>query len=46
MKGGKIIKMGADGTSTKYIDLVAEEKVVEILEETERPVTLISERNW
>ena len=42
-EGGKVIKMGADGTPTKYIDLVAEEKVVEILEGTERPVTLISE---
>jgi myo-inositol-1(or 4)-monophosphatase len=42
-EGGKVIKMGADGTPTKYIDLVAEEKVVEILEGTGRPVTLISE---
>ena len=42
-EGGKVVKMGADGTPTKYIDLVAEEKVIEILEGTERPVTLISE---
>jgi myo-inositol-1(or 4)-monophosphatase len=42
-EGGKVIKMGADGTPTKYIDLVAEEKVIEILEGTERPITLISE---
>jgi len=42
-EGGKVIKMGADGTPTKYIDLVAEDKVIEILEQTERPVTLISE---
>ena len=42
-KSGEIVKMGADGTPTKYIDLVAEEKVVEILEESKRPVTLISE---
>ena len=42
-EGGKIIKMGADGTPTKYIDLVAEDKVIEILERTQRPVTLISE---
>ncbi len=42
-EGGKVIKMGADGTPTKYIDIVAEDKVVEILEGTERPVTLISE---
>ncbi len=42
-EGGKVSKMGADGTPTNYIDLVAEEKVVEILEGTERPITLISE---
>ncbi len=42
-KSGEIVKMGADGTPTKFIDLVAEEKVVEILEESKRPVTLISE---
>jgi myo-inositol-1(or 4)-monophosphatase len=41
--GGKVVKMGADGTPTKFIDLVAEEKVVEILEEVERPITLVSE---
>lgn len=39
----KIVKMGADGTPTKFIDLVAENKVVEILEDVGRPVTLISE---
>ncbi len=43
VKGGKIVKMGADGTPTKFIDLVAENKVVEILEDVGRPVTLISE---
>ena len=42
-KGGKIVKMGADGTPTKLIDLVAENKVVEVLEDMGRPVTLISE---
>ena len=42
-EGGEIIKMGADGTPTKYIDLVAEDKVIEILQQTERTVTLISE---
>jgi myo-inositol-1(or 4)-monophosphatase len=42
-KSDKIVKMGADGTPTKFIDLVAEEKVIEILEESKRPVTLISE---
>lgn len=42
-KAGQIIKMGADGTPTKLIDLVAEEKVVEILESANRPLTLVSE---
>ena len=42
-KAGQIIKMGADGTPTKLIDLVAEEKVVEILESADRPLTLVSE---
>jgi myo-inositol-1(or 4)-monophosphatase len=43
LEAGKVVKMGADGTPTKFIDLVAEKKVVEILENAERPVTLISE---
>lgn len=42
-ESGRIVKMGADGTPTKFIDLVAENKVVEILEDVGRPVTLISE---
>ncbi len=42
-EAGEIVKMGADGTPTKLIDLVAEEKVVEILEGVERPLTLVSE---
>ncbi len=42
-KAAKVVKMGADGTPTKFIDLVAEEKVVKVLEDSERPVTLISE---
>ncbi|HEY0196491.1 MAG TPA: inositol monophosphatase family protein, partial [Methanobacterium sp.] len=42
-KSGEIVKMGADGTPTKLIDLVAEEKVVEVLESAERPLTLVSE---
>ena len=42
-KAGQIIKMGADGTPTKLIDLVAEEKVVEILESVDRNIMLISE---
>jgi myo-inositol-1(or 4)-monophosphatase len=42
-KSGEIVKMGADGTPTKLIDLVAEEKVVEVLESADRPLTLVSE---
>ncbi len=42
-KGGEIVKMGADGTPTTFIDLVAEKKVIEVLEGVERPLTLISE---
>jgi len=42
-EAGKIVKMGADGTPTKMIDVAAEEKVIEILKDVERPVTLVSE---
>ncbi len=42
-KSGKTVKIGADGTPTKMIDIVAEEKVVEILKNTGKPVTLVSE---
>lgn len=42
-EGGKIVKMGADGTPTTHIDMVAEEKVMEVLEGVGRPLTLISE---
>jgi myo-inositol-1(or 4)-monophosphatase len=40
---GEIVKMGADGTPTKLIDEVAEEKVIEILKSTGKSITLISE---
>jgi myo-inositol-1(or 4)-monophosphatase len=43
MKAGKIIKIGADGTPTTYIDLVAENKVLEVLKDIERSVILVSE---
>jgi myo-inositol-1(or 4)-monophosphatase len=42
-KSGEIVKIGADGTPTTLIDMVAEKKVVKALEELERPVFLISE---
>lgn len=40
---GEVVKMGADGTPTKLIDQTAEEKVIEILKNTGRPITLVSE---
>lgn len=42
-KAGEVVKMGADGTPTKLVDLIAEEKVIEILESTDRPLILVSE---
>jgi myo-inositol-1(or 4)-monophosphatase len=42
-ESGEIVKMGADGTPTKYIDLVAENRVLEILEDVERPLIMVSE---
>ncbi len=42
-EGGKIVKMGADGTPTTLIDVVAEKRVVEVLESIGRPLKLISE---
>ncbi len=42
-KAGEIVKMGADGTPTKLIDQVAEERVIEVLEGVGKPLTLISE---
>jgi myo-inositol-1(or 4)-monophosphatase len=42
-ESGETVKMGADETPTKLIDLVAEEKVIEVLEGIGKPITLISE---
>ena len=42
-KSGETVKMGADGTPTKLIDVVAEEKIIEILKKTGKSVTLVSE---
>jgi myo-inositol-1(or 4)-monophosphatase len=42
-KSGETLKMGADGTPTKLIDEVAEEKVIEVLKSTGRTITLVSE---
>jgi len=43
LEGSKIVKTGADGTPTMYIDVVAEQKVIEVLESIDKPLTLISE---
>lgn len=40
---GEVVKMGADGTPTKVIDQVAEEKLIGVLESTGRPLILVSE---
>ncbi len=42
-EAGEVIKMGADGTPTKLIDLVAENEVISVLEGVSRQVLLISE---
>lgn len=42
-EAGRDIRMGADGTPTKYIDLVAEECVMQYLEEYSLCKTLVSE---
>lgn len=42
-EGGKIVKIGADGTPTTFIDMVAEERVIEVLESIDKPLTFISE---
>ena len=42
-ESGETVKMGADGTPTKMIDVIAEEKVIEILKNTGKSLTLVSE---
>lgn len=42
-ESGKIIKMGADGTPTKMIDLIAETRVIDVLKKVNKPLFLISE---
>jgi len=42
-KSGKIVKIGADGTPTTLIDVMAENEVLNALKELEKPVFLISE---
>lgn len=42
-KAGEFVKIGADGTPTSYIDLIAEEEVIKILKGTDFVSILISE---
>lgn len=42
-RGRKIVKIGADGTPTQYIDSVAEKSIIEYIDTHELPCTLISE---
>lgn len=42
-KSGETVKMGADGTPTKLIDEIAEEKVIEALKNSGKTVILVSE---
>lgn len=43
LKAGEFVKIGADGTPTSYIDIVAEDEVIKILENTDFISYLISE---
>lgn len=42
-KAGEFVKIGADGTPTSYIDIIAEDEVIKILENAEFTSYLISE---
>jgi len=42
-KGRKVIKIGADGTPTKYIDFVAEKSIIEYIDTNDLQCELISE---
>lgn len=42
-KSGDIVQMGADGTPTKKIDMIAEKQVIKTLAEENKPIFLISE---
>jgi myo-inositol-1(or 4)-monophosphatase len=42
-KSAEIVKMGADGTPTKLIDIIAEKQVIEVLKDTNRSLNLVSE---
>ena len=42
-KAGEFVKIGADGTPTSYIDVVAEDEVIKLLKEADFVSYLISE---
>lgn len=42
-RGRKIVKMGADGTPTKYIDYIAEKCIIDYIDDNDLPCELISE---
>lgn len=42
-KSGEFVKMGADGTPTSFIDLIAEKEVIKVLKNTDFTSILISE---
>lgn len=42
-ESGEFVKMGADGTPTSYIDLIAEKEVIKVLRDTDFTSILISE---
>ena len=42
-KAGEFVKIGADGTPTSYIDIIAEEEVIKLLKDAEFESYLISE---
>lgn len=42
-KSGEFVKMGADGTPTSFIDLIAEKEVIKVLKSTDFTSILISE---
>ena len=42
-KAGEFVKIGADGTPTSYIDIIAEDEVIKLLKEAEFESYLISE---
>ena len=42
-KAGEFVKIGADGTPTSYIDIIAEDEVIKLLKDADFESYLISE---